>query len=136
MFLMVYSIYWWKFMAWFLLLLEILGNMCIAIVCEPGCHVINFQINIILLIKSFLYITEKVNTKNSLSSEQKELLKWNKKHFSSFLKGFQLSKIVSDVIECAFKENWWNKLETPLSKRTFPFSTNPLFLSNFFLTPF
>ena len=34
---------------------------------------------------------------------QKELLSWNKKHFSLFLKGFQLSKIVSDL-ECAFKD--------------------------------
>ena len=29
---------------------------------------------------------------------------WNKKQFSSFLKGFQLPKIVSDLrVECTFK---------------------------------
>ena len=32
-FLMLYSINWSKFIVWFPLLLEILGNMCIAIVC-------------------------------------------------------------------------------------------------------
>ena len=34
-----------------------------------------------------------------LSWERKELLRWNKKYFSSFLKGFHLSKIVSDLRE-------------------------------------
>ena len=33
MFLMLYSINWPTFIAWLPLLLEILGNMCIAIVC-------------------------------------------------------------------------------------------------------
>ena len=33
MFLMLYSINWPNFIAWLLLLLEILGNMCIANVC-------------------------------------------------------------------------------------------------------
>ena len=31
------------------------------------------------------------------AEELKELLTWNKKHFSSYLKGFQLSEIVSDA---------------------------------------
>ena len=34
MFLMLYSINWPNFIAWSPLLLEILGNMCIAIVCQ------------------------------------------------------------------------------------------------------
>ena len=33
MFLMLYSINWPNFIAWLSLLLEILGNMCTAIVC-------------------------------------------------------------------------------------------------------
>ena len=33
MFLMLYSINWPNFIAWLPLLLEILGNMCIVIVC-------------------------------------------------------------------------------------------------------
>ena len=30
---------------WLSLLLEILGNMCVAIVCFPDCDVMNFEIN-------------------------------------------------------------------------------------------
>ena len=33
--------------------------MCIAIVCYLGCDVINIEINLILLIKPFLHMTEK-----------------------------------------------------------------------------
>ena len=44
---------------WLPLLLEILGNMCIAIVCEQGCDVKNFRINLIFLIKPFLYMNRK-----------------------------------------------------------------------------
>ena len=40
------------------LLLEILGNMCIAIVYKPGCDAINFEIILIFLIKSFLLMTK------------------------------------------------------------------------------
>ena len=40
-FLMLYSINWQNFFVWLPLLLEILGNMCIAIICFPGCDVIN-----------------------------------------------------------------------------------------------
>ena len=43
---------------------------------------------------------------------------------------------MSEILECAFKENWWNNLGTPLSMRTSSLLTNPLFVSNFFLTPF
>ena len=38
--------------------LEILGNMCIAIVCFADCDVISFEINVIFLIKLFLYMTK------------------------------------------------------------------------------
>ena len=40
------------------LLSEILSNMCIAIVCEPGCEVISFVINLIFLIKPFFLQAE------------------------------------------------------------------------------
>ena len=42
------------------LLLQILGNMCIEIVCFPGCDAINFEINLNFLIKSFFYMTKKL----------------------------------------------------------------------------
>ena len=54
MFLMLYSISWPNFTVWLPLLREILHNMCIAIVCFPGCDFINFEINLIFLIKPFL----------------------------------------------------------------------------------
>ena len=40
-------------------LLEILGSMRTAILCLPGCDVINFKINITCLIKPFSHMTKK-----------------------------------------------------------------------------
>ena len=37
--------------------------MCIAIVCLPGCNDKNFKINLILLIKPFLYMNKKSRQK-------------------------------------------------------------------------
>ena len=54
-FLMLDSINWPNLIAWLLLFLEILGNKCIAIVYEPGCNVINSEINLVL-IKPFWYM--------------------------------------------------------------------------------
>ena len=53
---MLYSMNWTNFIAWLLLLLEILGNICISIVCYSGCDVLDFEINLIFLIdSSFLH---------------------------------------------------------------------------------
>ena len=88
--------YWLtKFHAWFPLLVEILGNMCIVIICCPVCDIINFWISP-NLIKPFFYIIDNPGQKRKISQERKELLTWNKKRFSSVLKGFQVSEIVSD----------------------------------------
>ena len=51
MFLVLYSPNLPNFIAWLPLVLEILGNMCIAIVCFPGCDVINYEFILIFLIK-------------------------------------------------------------------------------------
>ena len=40
-----------------------LGNMSIAIACEPGCDVMNFDVNLIFLIKPFFLHGQKVVTK-------------------------------------------------------------------------
>ena len=56
MFLMLYSSNWPKF-------LEILDIMCIAIVCSPGCDVMDFEIKFIFLIESFFLHDEKLMTK-------------------------------------------------------------------------
>ena len=42
---------------------NILDNMCIAVVCFPGCEVINFEINLIFLIKPFFYMAKKPREK-------------------------------------------------------------------------
>ena len=75
-FLKLHSINWPGFITWLPLLFEILVNMCIAIVYEPGCDVIYFESNLIFLTKPFSYMNKKL---------RKELLTWNKKHFLSFL---------------------------------------------------
>ena len=71
---------------------EILSNLCIVILCYPGCDVKNFQINVIFLIKP-LTVDQKVKAKILISYEWEELLRRNKKHFSSFLKSFYWSKL-------------------------------------------
>ena len=93
LFLMLCSITWSNFVAWWPLLLEILSNMCIVIICCPVCDVINFEIKHSFLIKTFYIHNQKVRTKLEISQELKELLTWNLtwKHFSSFLKGFHWS---------------------------------------------
>ena len=48
----------------------------------------NVETKLIFQIKPFFLHDQKFKTKNWISWERKELLKWNKKHFSSFLKGF------------------------------------------------
>ena len=62
-FLLLCSINWPNFIVWLPLLCEILGNMCIAIVCKPGCDVMNFEVNLIFLIKPFFLHNQKVVTK-------------------------------------------------------------------------
>ena len=62
-FLMLYFINWLNFIAWFSLLFEILGHMCIVIICCPYREVIHFEINFSLLIKPFFYITKRSRQK-------------------------------------------------------------------------
>ena len=78
MILMLHSINWPNLIVWLPLLLQILGNMCITIVCYPGCDIIKFEINRIFLIKSFCYMTKK--------SRQKLKYLENKKSFWSEIK--------------------------------------------------
>ena len=61
--LMLYSNNCQNFITWLLLLLEILSNMCIAIVCWPGCDVMDFEINFIFVMKIFFLHDQKVMTK-------------------------------------------------------------------------
>ena len=63
MFLMLYSTNWPNSIGWLPLLLEILGNMYIATVCYLGCDVMDFQINLIILIEPLFLYDQKVMTK-------------------------------------------------------------------------
>ena len=91
-FLLLYYINWPNFVARLPLLCVIFDNMCIAVVCKPGCEVMNFEVKLIFLIKPYFLYDQKVVTKVSISWERKGLLRWNKKHFSSLLNDFQLRK--------------------------------------------
>ena len=64
-----------------------------------------FQINLIFLIKPFLLYDQKVKIKNLNILRTKCLLRWNKKHFSSFVKEFHWSKqnIFFERWKCDFK---------------------------------
>ena len=62
-FLLLYSINWPNFIFWLPLLFDIFGNICIAIVCKPGCDVMNFEVKFIFLIKPFFLHDQKVVTK-------------------------------------------------------------------------
>ena len=101
----LYFINWPCVIVWLPWLFEIFDNMCIVIVSYRVCDVINFEICVKFLVKPFSYMTENWNnwnlsTKIEISQEQKELTSWNKKHFLSFLKDFQLPEIVSDLRMC------------------------------------
>ena len=82
-FLLLYSVNWPNLIVWLPLLCEILDSMSIVILCFPGYDVTNF--NLIFLFKPFFF-------QILISWERKELLRWNKKQFLSFLKGFHSNK--------------------------------------------
>ena len=60
---MLYSVNLPNFIDWLPLLLEILVKMCTENVCQPGCDVIGFEINLIFLIKPFSYMTKELRQK-------------------------------------------------------------------------
>ena len=101
-FLVLYSLTWPIFFFWLLLLLQIFDNIYIAIVCFTGCNVINFGVNLNFLTKPVFLHDRKLETKISISWEQREILRWIKKHISSFLKCFQLPKIIGLTVENLF----------------------------------
>ena len=99
MFLLLYSINWPNLTVWLSLLLEILGNMCKGIVCFLVCDVINFEINLLFLISHFS-TWPKCQDKIKISWERKDVLSWNKKHFTWFVKTFLILESVS------LRNNW------------------------------
>ena len=70
--------------------------MRIANFYDPGCDVMDFEINFMFLIEPSFYMTKRQDKKlNILRTESAFRVK--KSIFHHFLKGFQLSKIVSDL---------------------------------------
>ena len=62
----LYSVQLPNIIDWLPLLLEILGNVCIVIICYPVCDVINFEIKVSFAIKPFSYVTKKSRQKFKL----------------------------------------------------------------------
>ena len=83
--LMLYSINWLH------LLLEILGKICIATTCFPGCDAINVWIKFIFLINPFFYMMK--NSKQKLNIwRTKRAFKVQRKAFFIIFKGFLVAK--------------------------------------------
>ena len=69
MFLVLYSFNWPKFIAWLRFFLEILVNICIAIVYFSNCDFTNFETNLIFQIKPFFYKTKNEEKFNYLEEK-------------------------------------------------------------------
>ena len=91
MFLIIHSINRLNFIVWLSLLLHILGDVCITVVCYPGCNVIKFDINLIFLIKLFCYIT-KSQDKNLNILRTKRAFDVKQKAFFIIFKGLSSAK--------------------------------------------
>ena len=76
--------------------------MCISIVCKPSCNVMNFEVNLIFLIKRFFLHDQKVVTNTNIPWERKDLLRWNKKTFFITSKGLSIKQITFGRIESDF----------------------------------
>ena len=77
---------------WLPLLCEILGNMFIVIVCWPGWDVINFEINLVFLIKPFFLHDQKFKANNChILRTEGFKMKW--KAFFTIFKGPLLKQI-------------------------------------------
>ena len=90
-FTFIYFITWTNFIAWLPLLREILCKICIVIL-------VNLKLTL-FLINLFSIIDQKFRSKIEISWERKELLKWNKKHFSAFLR--------NEVLYLRWNEHQW-----------------------------
>ena len=83
MFLILFCINWPNVIVWLRLILEILGNMFFLFVCFPGCVVINFEFNLIFLIKPFSNLIFLVKQFSYMIKKSRQKLKYyeSKKNF-------------------------------------------------------
>ena len=77
------------------LLLDILDNMCIVMICFLVDDVINVDINLSFLINLFFYIARKVK-KSDYINNKRSFLGEIKSIFLSFLKDFQLARLIQN----------------------------------------
>ena len=83
-FLMIYSINWQTFIVWLPLLLEILGNLCIVIICCPVC-VTSYILKLTkFLIKTCFCITKKLGQKRKYLKNENIFQHEIKSIFSTF----------------------------------------------------
>ena len=87
-FLILYSINWQSFIVWLRLLLEILGNICIVIIC---CWVN-------LFIRQFFYVTKK-SGRSLIISTTKRAFNIKSKSFFIIFKGLLLNQIKLTSLE-------------------------------------
>ena len=80
------------------LLYEILGNMSIAILGKPGCDVMNFEVNLIFLIKPF-FVHDQSRDKKLNILRTKRGAKINQKTFSITFKGLSIKQITQIFLE-------------------------------------
>ena len=72
--------------------------MFVAIVSFPGFDIINFEINVVLLVKSFSNLRKKSRQKSKYHENEKSFEGEEKNFFSFNLKGFSCQKFASDLI--------------------------------------
>ena len=102
MFLMLHSINWPNFIVPLPLFLEILGNMCITIVCWSGFDVIKSEINLVFLISRFATWPKSQEKKLKYLENEKSFWGGIKSIFYHFWRAFSCHKL-SLTWECAFE---------------------------------
>ena len=81
-----------SFMVWLTLLLEILGNTCIASTCRPVCDHIKFGIILSFLIKPLSHVIKKTHYKNLNILRPKRLFNMKYKAFFLIFKELSLKQ--------------------------------------------
>ena len=118
--LILHSINWPNFIVRLPLLLEILDNICIAIICRPVYDVINIEINLSFLIKPFFWLTKKclIRLDDSYISVQ-DLIKfqfWVSGNVFTALKMSKYGGFFWSVFSCKSPYSVWIKENTDQKK--------------------
>ena len=98
-FLFLYSFNWTNFIVCLHFFWEILGNICIAIVCKPGCHFMNFEIKLIFLIKPFFLYGPKSHDKNLNILRTKRAFKMKYKTIFIIFRGLSMKQKTQFFLE-------------------------------------